>query len=117
MNFILFVLLALRLQADAFSINHNNDVHQDSRRTFFTKMSKTVPASLLVGGAIVTNNPLVAVAAPSPLVEDLQVSVKKMESIPDLLDQGEWDKVRTILKTPPINKLWNLGEVRTHNSL
>jgi hypothetical protein len=26
------------------------------------------------------------------------------------LEQQEWDKVRTILKTPPVNKLWNLGD-------
>merc|ERR1712038_1037557 len=59
------------------------------------------------------NTPSVALAAPSKtagLVEDLETSLKKMVVIPELLDQGEWDKVRTILKTPPVNKLWNLGE-------
>ena len=27
-----------------------------------------------------------------------------------LVDAAEWDKIRTVLKTPPVNELWNLGE-------
>jgi len=44
------------------------------------------------------------------LISDLQVSRTKLEKVPSLLENGEWDAVRTILKTPPLNKLWNLGE-------
>lgn len=44
------------------------------------------------------------------LLQDLTTSKSKLEVIPSLLDQGEWDKVRTILKTPPVNQLWNLGD-------
>ena len=27
-----------------------------------------------------------------------------------MLEEQKWDEVRTILKTPPVNKLWNLGD-------
>jgi len=66
----------------------------------------------LVG--ISTINPSLAIAAggasKESLLSDLQTSRAKMEKIPSLLQNGEWDAVRTILKTPPLNKLWNLGE-------
>jgi len=51
-----------------------------------------------------------ATAATKDLIKDLVSSKEKMKPIPELLQQGEWDKVRTILKTPPIVQLWNLGE-------
>lgn len=55
-----------------------------------------------------------AMAAPSDIRSTLLVELKDSKSklipIPDLLQAQEWDKVRNILKTPPVNKLWNLGE-------
>ena len=45
-------------------------------------------------------------------INDLKTSKTKLAGIPELLDQNEWDKVRTILKTPPINFLWNLGDAK-----
>lgn len=53
-----------------------------------------------------------AAAATGPYLEELKLSKSKLEAIPDLLQDKEWDAVRTILKTPPVNKLWNLGDVR-----
>jgi hypothetical protein len=44
------------------------------------------------------------------LITDLTTSLDKISAIPSLLQQSEWDKVRTILKTPPVNSLWNLGD-------
>jgi hypothetical protein len=56
--------------------------------------------------------PLSAQAAtPQVLLEELKECKVKLEPIPDLLEQMEWDKVRSILKVPPVNKLWNLGDV------
>jgi len=53
-----------------------------------------------------------AIAAPdSSMMEELKMSAAKLEPIPALLENKEWDAVRTILKTPPVNKLWNLGDV------
>ena len=30
--------------------------------------------------------------------------------LPALLDEEKWDAVRSVLKTPPVGLLWNLGE-------
>lgn len=46
------------------------------------------------------------------LLEELRLSKEKLADIPPLLEEKEWDKVRSILKLPPVNKLWNLGDVR-----
>jgi hypothetical protein len=40
-----------------------------------------------------------------------------MEPIPDLLEKQDWEAVRQILKTPPVNKLWNLGDVSYFKSV
>jgi len=80
-----------------------------SRRSF---ISTSVNSALLglVGTSI--RNPLPANAAgKTDLIADLEASREKLDKIPDLLSAGEWDSVRSILKTPPLNKLWNLGEV------
>jgi len=56
-----------------------------------------------------------AYAAPSTtasLIADLQLSLDKLKPIPTLLEKQEWDSVRTILKTPPVNQLWNLGDAK-----
>eukprot|EP00980_Cylindrotheca_fusiformis_P010552 scaffold2334_cov118-Cylindrotheca_fusiformis.AAC.24 len=52
----------------------------------------------------------VAASSTDSLVEDLVESQGKLKQIPGLLKEEEWNKVRTILKTPPVNKLWNLGD-------
>ena len=96
-------------QVDGFSVKPSQTAN---RRTFLSKAFIAAPA-VIVGSA----TPLVANAAggAGELVDDLKTSLQKMDPIPELLDQGEWDKVRTILKTPPVNKLWNLGDVSERN--
>lgn len=55
--------------------------------------------------------PASAVAASqSSLIADLEASKTKLEQIPDLLEAQKWDEVRSILKTPPVAFLWNLGD-------
>jgi hypothetical protein len=58
--------------------------------------------------------PAPANAAPSSAtteyLQELQASKSKISEIPNLLQEQQWEKVRTILKTPPVNKLWNLGD-------
>ena len=44
------------------------------------------------------------------LKDELMLSRSKLQEIPALLQDQEWEKVRSILKTPPVNKLWNLGD-------
>merc|ERR1719440_645400 len=59
-------------------------------------------------------------AAPSPaaadvppqeaaIVGELQQVIELLEPLPALLEAEEWDKVRSVLKTPPVGNLWNLG--------
>eukprot|EP00522_Entomoneis_paludosa_P014680 CAMPEP_0172445274 /NCGR_PEP_ID=MMETSP1065-20121228/5143_1 /TAXON_ID=265537 /ORGANISM="Amphiprora paludosa, Strain CCMP125" /LENGTH=176 /DNA_ID=CAMNT_0013196073 /DNA_START=6 /DNA_END=536 /DNA_ORIENTATION=- len=55
--------------------------------------------------------PSLAMAAPTDeYLQELTSSRSKLQEIPDLLQAQEWEKVRNILKTPPVNKLWNLGD-------
>jgi hypothetical protein len=44
------------------------------------------------------------------LIDELFESREKLKQVPDLLKANEWDSVRTILKTPPVNNLWNMGD-------
>jgi hypothetical protein len=78
-----------------------------SRRVFVTGATATVAAAT----AVLLTQPVEA-AVKDELLEDLRSSKERMAAIPALLDEKEWDKVRTILKLPPVNKLWNLGDVR-----
>jgi hypothetical protein len=88
-----------------------------ARTTTSLNMSSTGRRSFLIQTSTV---PIVSLAFPSlvgaiskdDFITDLKTSKTKLEAIPQLLDQNEWDKVRTILKTPPINFLWNLGDAK-----
>ena len=75
-----------------------------SRRNFLTAAVMTVMIPLEEANASSMSDNLTA---------DLKVAREKLTPIPDLLDKADWDAVRTILKTPPVNQLWNLGEVST----
>lgn len=115
-NLLIVLSTLLSSQIDAFSMKStpasiSTSTTSDDRRSFLSRALLTVP-SLVIGTTVAANNPLAAIAAVSTaaLKEDLETSITKIEGIPELLDNGEWDKVRTILKTPPVNKLWNLGE-------
>ena len=63
------------------------------------------------GTAAVVLTQAPAAWADTSLLEELVESKEKLAPIPQLLEEKEWDKVRTILKMPPVNKLWNLGDV------
>jgi hypothetical protein len=79
-----------------------------SRRSFLSKFITTSSSATLL-----ITSPTTAHASSSTkeeLLTDLTTSLTKISSIPPLLESAEWDKVRTILKTPPVNQLWNLGE-------
>jgi hypothetical protein len=62
-------------------------------------------------------SPLVAATAASaaPLSEgdilkELRSVQTALEPLPGLIDEEKWDAVRTVLKTPPVGNIWNLGE-------
>ena len=78
----------------------------------------TTPAPVLVvNSAPAFASNVDTTSSTAALLEELKASQVKLEAIPDLLEQKEWDKVRSILKVPPVNKLWNLGDVRRNSSL
>jgi hypothetical protein len=76
----------------------------DTRRRFVTSAVAGVatfslfPAPSFAGESVAT------------LIDQLVESEKNLEQVPSLLHAGEWDAVRTILKTPPVNYLWNMGD-------
>lgn len=84
---------------------------QDTRRNFVEKLLiATTPAATAFLSTTATIEPAFAASLQDQLMSDLTTSKSKLEGVPDLLQQGEWDKVRTILKTPPLNQLWNLSD-------
>jgi hypothetical protein len=96
----LLLLSVLLESSSAWSVKIN------SRRGFLT-----------TAGGIALTVSLPANAVDSSLLEDLRASKAKMEPIPDLLEKQDWEAVRQILKTPPVNKLWNLGDVSYFESV
>jgi hypothetical protein len=70
---------------------------------------------LKTGCGIALTIALPANAADSSLLDDLKNSRARLEPIPKMLENKEWEAVRDILKTPPVNKLWNLGDVCSTN--
>jgi hypothetical protein len=82
-----------------------------SRRSIFS-------TSLLLASIttiLTSSSPLLAFAAAETtntdsLIADLNTSLERISTIPPLLEAAQWDKVRTILKTPPVVDLWNLGD-------
>ena len=96
----LLSLSSILNEASGFSVSQK-DVN---RRNFFTTASVPLITAMI---------PLEAKASTTSdnLTADLKLAREKLTPIPDLLDKADWDAVRTILKTPPVNQLWNLGEV------
>ena len=79
-----------------------------SRRQWFQQAIAATSALATV--AAISPLPASAATSASSLKDELKTCQSKLLEIPALLEQQEWDKVRTILKTPPVNKLWNLGD-------
>mmetsp|Transcript_13128 Transcript_13128/g.27175 ORF Transcript_13128/g.27175 Transcript_13128/m.27175 type:complete len:197 (-) Transcript_13128:117-707(-) len=68
-------------------------------------------AALVATSTVVVGLPQGAFAASSDeYVDELKTSLTKLQPIPKLLEEQKWDEARTILKTSPVNKLWNLGD-------
>ena len=80
-----------------------------SRRDWMQQVSSV---GVTAGIALFAPLPASAVSTTTTgvLIDELNNSKSKLQEIPQLLQDQEWDKVRTILKTPPVNKLWNLGD-------
>lgn len=87
--------------AEAFS------VEPSSRRDW---LNQAVAASAAASTLMIAPQIATAASSTTDYIQELQTSKAKIQEIPDLLQNQEWDKVRTILKTPPVNYLWNLGD-------
>jgi len=106
------LLLSPRSQSDAFSFSAPSVGAASTLDS--TVQRRDFLSSAWAGAALAAliADPSAAIAAgkQDTLLADLRASKEKMISIPDLLQNKQWDSVRTILKTPPVNSLWNLGE-------
>ncbi|MGK3736486.1 MAG: hypothetical protein ACI90V_003328 [Bacillariaceae sp.] len=80
--------------------------HHSSRRDWLNHAGTGVVATVVAGTAF----PQASFATTAEYITELESSLTKLQPIPNLLQEEKWDEVRTILKTPPVNKLWNLGE-------
>jgi len=83
-----------------------DDAASSSRRNFFQTGTQ---AALVTSIGLLPSQKASAVSTQT-LIEELQSSKDKLEPIAQLLEDKEWDKVRQILKSPPVNKLWNLAD-------
>lgn len=110
---VLGLFLLLLTSVWAWSISHSTptDPPKISRRNFLATASNAVFLSVAV--ETIRSEPALAVSSTAQsLIDELKQCKEKLEPIPQLLADMEWEKVRGILKVPPVNKLWNLGEVR-----
>mmetsp|Transcript_4442 Transcript_4442/g.12550 ORF Transcript_4442/g.12550 Transcript_4442/m.12550 type:complete len:192 (+) Transcript_4442:48-623(+) len=105
---VVVVALILSLLTDSA---HSWSASQLSRRDVFRAATSAVATSGMAAGVVLTGFPQLSYAEDlSSLKDELALSKSKLKEIPDLLQAQEWEKVRTVLKTPPVNKLWNLGD-------
>ena len=77
---------------------------------FRVAASAGVTTGIILVGSFPQRAEATAADTISTLRGELSDSRSKLTAIPDFLQSQEWDKVRSILKTPPVNKLWNLGD-------
>lgn len=108
MRTLLYIILS-HLSHGCYSWSIFNDSASSSRRTFVHKSAISTVAAL-VTSACVQPTQIAVADSTQTLVDELELSKVKLEPIKQLLEENEWDKVRQILKSPPVNKLWNLGD-------
>lgn len=77
------------------------------RRAFLATSIQIATVGFVFGSA---SNALASDVGVSSLILELVESREKLQQVPDLLKANQWDSVRTILKTPPVNNLWNMGD-------
>lgn len=90
------------------SNNNSQLTNDESRRSFLATLTTASLAAATT--TLLSSQPALAAETKESLVADLSTSLTKIRTIPPLLEAAEWDKVRTVLKTQPVNGLWNLGE-------
>ena len=81
-----------------------------SRRQWLSQVAATTTAAVTASTLLTNPQPSFAASSDDLLISELQSSLSNIKEIPNLIQTQEWDKIRTILKTPPVNYLWNLGD-------
>ena len=99
---------ASRINDEEMDVDMNMNV--PSRRSFLTSIGTAAVMSASIASTFSPAPVYAAGSTKDSLVADLNDAYEKLSTVPDLLRNSEWDKVRTILKTPPIVQLWNLGD-------
>lgn len=100
--------LASLLATSAFNIPRSPTVTNECN-----KLSNTIASRrAVVLSPFVLAAPLPAFAAPdeASILAELKSVREALQPLPALLEEEQWDKVRSVLKTPPVGLLWNLGE-------
>jgi hypothetical protein len=75
-----------------------------SRRAFMATSVVSFVGFAAAGSAVAADESV------SSLIDELVESKKKLSQVPDLIKAEEWEAVRAILKNPPVNTLWNMGD-------
>ena len=111
------MFLLLFAMIDAFTMQQSTTIITSTSTTSLyetpiSSLDRRSFVTTLVGTSIaITSSPLPAFASEKDtLIANLSDSLTAIKAIPSLVDAAEWDKIRTVLKTPPVNELWNLGE-------
>lgn len=69
-----------------------------------------LPAAGFSALALPATLPAHAATSEEAILAELKQVRTALEPLPALLDEEKWDAVRSVLKTPPVGNLWNLGE-------
>mmetsp|Transcript_9197 Transcript_9197/g.11876 ORF Transcript_9197/g.11876 Transcript_9197/m.11876 type:complete len:185 (+) Transcript_9197:178-732(+) len=80
-----------------------------NRRTFFKSAGASFGAAL-TGEVLFSPSQALADSSVDAMISDMEKSKEIISRIPDLLKAEKWDEARTLLKTPPVNFLWNMGD-------
>jgi hypothetical protein len=110
------LLLRPHLFVDAFTVVTVPCIRRTNKSSL--KAISTHRRSFLTTGLIYTVGFTIADSAYSldneesvnGLIEALEESKSKLLQVPDLLKASQWDAARSILKAPPVNTLWNMGD-------
>lgn len=64
---------------------------------------------LLAAGATMMQPAAVSAESNDELIALLRQDRELLDPLPKMLKEQKWDNVRSVLKTPPVSYLWNLG--------
>mmetsp|Transcript_15221 Transcript_15221/g.22484 ORF Transcript_15221/g.22484 Transcript_15221/m.22484 type:complete len:210 (-) Transcript_15221:135-764(-) len=94
-------------------VGNNNALFAINRRDLLRNTMAGIGGSAMLWNTNLISSPANAAdssAAAANLIADLETSLDKLATVPELLQAQKWDEARTVLKTPPVNYLWNMGD-------